>query len=154
SWVALIVTGRPEDSLRRTIPSSSVIVHCALAPSRAAPLPGARRIASMSNVPDVAARRRRDGYTARRRREEAAMLKDFRAFLMRGNVVDLAVAVVIGAAFGAIVTSFVADILMPPIGRVFGGANFADLFVTPSGGSYPPLAAARAAAAATLAYGA
>jgi len=70
------------------------------------------------------------------------MLKDFRAFLMRGNVVDLAVAVVIGAAFGAIVTSFVADILMPPIGRVFGGANFADLFVTLS-----------AAGAATLNYG-
>src|SRR5437879_8572249 len=81
------------------------------------------------------------------------MLKDFRAFLMRGNVVDLAVAVVIGAAFGAIVTSFVADILMPPIGRVFGGANFADLFVTLSGGSYPSLAAAKAAGAATLNYG-
>jgi large conductance mechanosensitive channel len=72
------------------------------------------------------------------------MLKDFRAFLMRGNVVDLAVAVVIGAAFGAIVTSFVADILMPPIGRIF---------VTLSGGSYPSLAAAKAAGAATLNYG-
>jgi len=81
------------------------------------------------------------------------MLKDFRAFLMRGNVVDLAVAVVIGAAFGAIVTSFVADILMPPIGRIFGGVNFADLFVTLSGGSYPSLAAAKAAGAATLNYG-
>ena len=82
------------------------------------------------------------------------MLKDFRAFLMRGNVVDLAVAVVIGAAFGAIVTSFVNDILMPPIGRVLGRANFADLFVTLSGGSYPSLAAAKAAGAATLNYGA
>jgi len=81
------------------------------------------------------------------------MLKDFRAFLMRGNVVDLAVAVVIGAAFGAIVTSFVNDILMPPIGRVLGRANFADLFVTLSGGSYPSLAAAKAAGAATLNYG-
>jgi large conductance mechanosensitive channel len=81
------------------------------------------------------------------------MLKDFRAFLMRGNVVDLAVAVVIGAAFGAIVTSFVNDILMPPIGRVFGGVNFADLFVTLSGGAYPSLAAAKAAGAATLNYG-
>ena len=81
------------------------------------------------------------------------MLKDFRAFLMRGNVVDLAVAVVIGGAFGGIVTSFVNDILMPPIGRIFGRVNFADLFVTLSGGSYPSLAAAKAAGAATLNYG-
>jgi len=81
------------------------------------------------------------------------MLKDFRAFLMRGNVVDLAVAVVIGAAFGAIVTSFVNDILMPPIGRILGQVNFADLFVTLSGGTYPSLAAAKAAGAATLNYG-
>ena len=81
------------------------------------------------------------------------MLKDFRAFLMRGNVVDLAVAVVIGAAFGAIVTSFVNDILMPPIGRILGRVNFADLFVTLSGGSYPSLAAAKAAGAATVNYG-
>ncbi len=81
------------------------------------------------------------------------MLKDFRAFLMRGNVVDLAVAVVIGAAFGAVVTSFVNDVLMPPIGRLVGRVNFADLFVTLSGGSYPSLAAAKAAGAATLNYG-
>ena len=82
------------------------------------------------------------------------MLKDFRAFLMRGNVMDLAVAVVIGAAFGAIVTSFVKDILMPPIGLVLGRVNFEDLFVTLSGGSYPSVAAAKAAGAATLNYGA
>jgi len=81
------------------------------------------------------------------------MLKDFRAFLMRGNVVDLAVAVVIGAAFGAIVTSFVNDILMPPIGRILGRVNFSDLFVTLSDGSYPSLAAAKAAGAATVNYG-
>jgi len=81
------------------------------------------------------------------------MLKDFRAFLMRGNVVDLAVAVVIGGAFGAIVTSFVNDLLMPPIGRVLGQVNFSDLFITLSGGSYPSLAAAKAAGAATLNYG-
>src|SRR2546422_6074662 len=81
------------------------------------------------------------------------MLKDFRAFLMRGNVVDLAVAVVIGAAFGAIVTSFVKDILMPPIGLVLGRVNFDDLFVTLSGASYPSLAAAKAAGAPTLNYG-
>src|SRR2546421_1999431 len=151
--VAPSAASRVKATMRRTMLSSWVRVHCALEPSRAAPLHGARRVASMSNVPDVAARRRHDGYTARRRREEAAMLKDFRAFLMRGNVVDLAVAVVIGAAFGAIVTSFVSDILMPPIGRVLGRANFADLFVTLSGGSYPSLAAAKVAGAATLNYG-
>lgn len=81
------------------------------------------------------------------------MLKDFRAFLMRGNVVDLAVAVVIGTAFGVIVTSFVNDILMPPVGRLLGHVNFSDLFVTLSKGSYPSLAAAKAAGAATLNYG-
>jgi large conductance mechanosensitive channel len=82
------------------------------------------------------------------------MLSEFKAFLMRGNVVDLAVAVVIGAAFGAIVTSFVADILMPPIGLALGRVNFADLFVSLSGQSYPTLAAAKAAGAPTLNYGA
>jgi large conductance mechanosensitive channel len=83
----------------------------------------------------------------------SAMLKDFRAFLIRGNVVDLAVAVVIGAAFGTIVTSFVKDILMPPIGLALGGVNFEDLFVVLSGGSYLSLAAAKAAGAPTLNYG-
>jgi large conductance mechanosensitive channel len=90
----------------------------------------------------------------RTRHAEADMLKDFRAFIVRGNVVDLAVAVVIGGAFGAIVTSFVNDILMPPIGLVLGRVNFADLFLTLSSGSYPSLAAAKAAGAATLNYGA
>ena len=82
------------------------------------------------------------------------MMSDFKAFLMRGNVVDLAVAVVIGAAFGAIVTSFVNDILMPPIGLLLGRVNFADMFVSLSGQSYPTLAAAKAAGAPTLNYGA
>src|SRR5262245_40862938 len=81
------------------------------------------------------------------------MLKDFRAFLMRGNVVDLAVAVVIGGAVGTIVTSFVNDILMPPIGHILSQANSADLFSTLTGGSYTSLAAAKAAGAATLNYG-
>jgi large conductance mechanosensitive channel len=81
------------------------------------------------------------------------MLTDFKAFLMRGNVVDLAVAVVIGAAFGAIVTSFVNDILMPPIGLLLGRVNFADLFVGLAGQSYPNLAAAKAAGAPTINYG-
>jgi large conductance mechanosensitive channel len=82
------------------------------------------------------------------------MLSEFKAFLMRGNVVDLAVAVVIGAAFGAIVTSFVNDILMPPIGLALGHVNFADKFVSLSGQSYPTLAAAKAAGAPTINYGA
>ena len=81
------------------------------------------------------------------------MLKDFKAFLMRGNVIDLAVAVVIGAAFGAIVTSFVNDMLMPPIGLLLGRVNFADMFVSLSGQSYPNLAAAKAAGAPTINYG-
>ena|SRR5919204_2751870 len=81
------------------------------------------------------------------------MLNDFRTFLMRGNVVDLAVAVVIGAAFGAIVTSFVNDLLMPPIGLALGRINFADLFISLSGQTYPNLAAAKAAGAPTLNYG-
>ena len=81
------------------------------------------------------------------------MLTEFKAFVMRGNVVDLAVAVVIGAAFGAIVTSFVNDILMPPIGLALGRVNFADLFVTLDRQSYPTLAAAKAAGAATINYG-
>jgi large conductance mechanosensitive channel len=81
------------------------------------------------------------------------MLSEFKAFLMRGNVVDLAVAVVIGAAFGAIVTSFVNDILMPPIGLALGRVNFADMFVSLSGPSYPTLAAAKAAGAPTINYG-
>jgi large conductance mechanosensitive channel len=81
------------------------------------------------------------------------MLQEFKSFVMRGNVVDLAVAVVIGAAFGAIVTSFVNDILMPPIGLALGRVNFADLFVTLDRQSYPTLAAAKAAGAATINYG-
>jgi large conductance mechanosensitive channel len=81
------------------------------------------------------------------------MLSEFKAFLMRGNVVDLAVAVVIGAAFGAIVTSFVNDLLMPPIGLALGRVNFSDLFISLSGQSYPNLAAAKAAGAPTINYG-
>ncbi len=81
------------------------------------------------------------------------MLKDFKAFVMRGNVLDLAVAVIIGAAFGAIVTSMVNDVVMPPIGLVLGHADFKDLFISLSGQSYPTLAAARAASAPVIAYG-
>ena len=81
------------------------------------------------------------------------MYKEFRDFIMRGNVVDLAVAVVIGVAFGKIVTSFVEDILMPPIGLALGGVDFSNLFVNLSGKAYPSIAAAKAAGAATLNYG-
>jgi large conductance mechanosensitive channel len=82
------------------------------------------------------------------------MLHEFKTFLMRGNVVDLAVGIVIGAAFTVVVTSFVNDLLMPPIGRVLGRASFTDLFVSLDGRSYSSLAAAKAAGAPTLNYGA
>jgi large conductance mechanosensitive channel len=81
------------------------------------------------------------------------MLSEFKTFLMRGNVVDLAVAVVIGVAFGAIVTSFVNDLLMPPIGLALGRINFVDLFINLSGTAYPSVAAAKAAGAPTINYG-
>jgi large conductance mechanosensitive channel len=81
------------------------------------------------------------------------MLKEFREFALKGNVVDLAVGVIIGAAFGTIVTSFVNDILMPPIGLLLGGADFSDLFVTLGEGTYPTLRAAEEAGAPTLNYG-
>ena len=82
-----------------------------------------------------------------------SMLQEFKAFAMRGNVVDLAVGVVIGAAFGAIVNSLVNDIIMPPIGRVTGGVNFADFFVALNGQHYPSLAVAKQAGAPIIAYG-
>src|SRR3989441_5259921 len=81
------------------------------------------------------------------------MLDDFKAFVVRGNVVDLAVGIVMGASFGAIVTSLVNDILMPPIGRLLGRVDFTNFFVSLSGQSYPTLAAARAAGVPTLNYG-
>ena len=81
------------------------------------------------------------------------MLKEFRAFILRGNVIDLAVAVIIGAAFGRVVTSFVNDILMPPIGYLLGGVDFNDLFISLNGQTYESLDAAKAAGAATINYG-
>jgi large conductance mechanosensitive channel len=81
------------------------------------------------------------------------MLKEFKAFVMRGNVLDLAVGVIIGAAFGKIVASLVDDVLMPPIGKLLKDVPFADLFIALDGKSYPDLAAAKAAHAATLNYG-
>jgi large conductance mechanosensitive channel len=81
------------------------------------------------------------------------MFKEFKEFAMRGNVVDLAVGVILGVAFGAIVTSLVNDIIMPPIGLALGGLDFKDLFVALNGQSYPSLAAAKAAGAPIIAYG-
>lgn len=81
------------------------------------------------------------------------MLKDFKEFVMRGNVLDLAIAVVIGGAFGAIVASVVNDIVMPPIGLLLGNVDFKDLFVSLNGQSYATLAAAKEAAAPVIAYG-
>jgi len=81
------------------------------------------------------------------------MLKEFKAFVMKGNVLDLAVAVIIGAAFGAIVVSLVNDIIMPPIGMLLGHMDFKELFLSLNGQSYATLAAAKAAAAPVIAYG-
>ena len=81
------------------------------------------------------------------------MIKEFKEFAMRGNVLDMAVGIIIGAAFGQIVTSFVQDVLMPPVGRLLGHVDFSNLFVNLSGTHYPTIAAAKAAGAATLNYG-
>ena len=81
------------------------------------------------------------------------MLREFKEFAMRGSVVDLAVGLVIGVAFGKIVTSFVNDILMPPIGLALGKVSFENMFVTLSSGTFATLAEAKAAGAATINYG-
>jgi large conductance mechanosensitive channel len=81
------------------------------------------------------------------------MLKEFKEFAMKGNVIDMTVGIIIGAAFGRIITSLVGDILMPPIGLLLGKVNFSTLFLNISGTSYPTLAAAKAANAATINYG-
>jgi large conductance mechanosensitive channel len=81
------------------------------------------------------------------------VLKEFKEFAMRGNVMDLAVGVIIGAAFGKIVSSLVEDVLMPPIGRLLGRVDFSGLFINLSDKSYETLAAAKAAGAPTLNYG-
>jgi large conductance mechanosensitive channel len=82
------------------------------------------------------------------------MLDEFKKFVAKGNVLDLGVAVIMGAAFGAIVTSLVNDVVMPPIGLVLGHVDFKELFLPLNGQSYATLAAAKAAAAPVVAYGA
>ena len=81
------------------------------------------------------------------------MVKEFKEFAMRGNVIDMAVGVIIGAAFGKIIGSLVEDVVMPPIGLALGNVDFSNLFVNLSGKDYPSVAAAKAAGAATLNYG-
>ena len=81
------------------------------------------------------------------------MFKEFKEFAMKGNVLDMAVGIIIGAAFGKIITSFVSDILMPPLGLLLGKMDFSSMFINLSGQSYPTIAAAKAAGAATLNYG-
>ena len=81
------------------------------------------------------------------------MFKEFREFAMRGNVLDMAVGIIIGVAFGAIVTSLVNDIIMPPIGLVLGKIDFSNLFINLSGGSFASLSAAKEAGAVTINYG-
>lgn len=81
------------------------------------------------------------------------MLQEFKDFIARGNVIDLAVGVIVGAAFTAIVNSLVSDVIMPPIGVILGGLDFSNYFITLSKGSYPTLAEAQKAGAATLNYG-
>ncbi|VVB65377.1 Large-conductance mechanosensitive channel [Candidatus Gugararchaeum adminiculabundum] len=81
------------------------------------------------------------------------MMKEFKEFAVRGNMVDMAVGIIIGAAFGKIITSLVSDIIMPPIGILLGKMDFSNMFISLSGTSYSTLAAAKAAGAATLNYG-
>jgi len=81
------------------------------------------------------------------------MLKEFKEFALKGSVIDLAIGVIIGGAFGRIVTSFVNDVIMPPIGLLLGNVNFSDLFIVLKGGKFSTLADATAAGAVTLNYG-
>ena len=81
------------------------------------------------------------------------MIKEFKEFVMRGSVLDLAVGIIIGAAFTAVITSFVDDILMPPIGMALGGVDFSNLYISLDGTTYASLAAAQLAGAPTINYG-
>lgn len=85
--------------------------------------------------------------------EKSSFLQEFKAFAMRGNVIDMAVGVIIGGAFGKIVSSLVDDVLMPLIGKMTGGIDFSNLYICLDGNEYPTLKAAQEAGAAVLAYG-
>jgi large conductance mechanosensitive channel len=86
-------------------------------------------------------------------RKEIEVLKEFKEFAIRGNVIDLAIGVIIGSSFGAIVSSLVNDVVMPPIGLLLGKVNFTNLFIDLSGKGFPSMAAAKAAGTATINYG-
>lgn len=81
------------------------------------------------------------------------MLKEFKDFINKGNVIDLAVGIIMGGAFGSIVNSLVSDMIMPPIGKILGGIDFSSLFINLSGTAYSSLAEAKKAGAATINYG-
>ena len=81
------------------------------------------------------------------------MLKEFKEFAMKGNVLDMAVGIIIGAAFGKIITSFVSDVLMPPLGKLLGNMDFSGLFINLSDQEFATLAEAKEAGAATINYG-
>lgn len=95
----------------------------------------------------------RDGTQVGRERKERAMMKEFKEFALKVNLVDLTAAFILGAAFGKVVTSFVSAILMPPIGLVLGKVDFSNLFVNLTGTPYKSLAEAQAAGTPTLNYG-
>jgi large conductance mechanosensitive channel len=82
-----------------------------------------------------------------------SLVKEFKEFAMRGNVMDMAVGIIIGGAFGKIISSLVTDVLMPPIGKLTGGVDFSEMFVVIGGGAYETLAKAKEAGAATINYG-
>lgn len=84
----------------------------------------------------------------------SGFINEFKEFALRGNVVDLAVGIIIGVAFGAVVNSLVEDVIMPPLGLIIGNVDFSDLFINLSGQDYASLAAAREAGAPVIAYGA
>jgi large conductance mechanosensitive channel len=92
-----------------------------------------------------------------RRKEGTGMLQDFKAFVMRGNVIDMAVGIIVGVAFGAVVSSLVKDVIMPPIGLALGNVDFSNLFAVLKAGAtpgpYASLAAAQTAGAVTINYG-
>jgi large conductance mechanosensitive channel len=82
-----------------------------------------------------------------------SIISEFKSFALKGNVVDMAVGIIIGAAFGKIINSFVSDILMPPLGKLMGNADFSNLFFALDGGTYENLAAVEAAGAPVIRYG-
>jgi large conductance mechanosensitive channel len=92
-------------------------------------------------------------FIAKSQKGRRHMIKEFKEFVMKGNVLDMAVGIIIGAAFGKVVTSFVSDVLMPPIGLLLGKVDFSNLFINMSGKTFESLAEAKKAGAATLNYG-